>query len=248
MRCVELYKRYRFGIILPSPNVVAEPEFNSFSIEDIGFYASRVLLNDCTSEQLEKMGDFSERAAFELSTARVDAILYACTSGSLINGLEWEKNLAHKLSKVSGVPAITTFGSVKKALQFMNVSKIHMFTPYIEEINKKEKHVLEQSGFKVLSSKGLNITNAVEIADVEPEFILNEAVNLYRQNLEAQAIFLSCTNLRTFSIIDQIEKETGVPVITSNQASLWGLLRLMKIEKSITGIGKLFNYDNTSFR
>jgi len=246
MRWIELYKKYRFGMIVPSPNVVIEPEFYSFSTQDIGFYTSRVLLNDCTSEQLKKMGDFSERAALELSTARVNAILYACTSGSLINGLEWEKNLAHKLSKVSGVPAITTFGSVKEALQFMNISKIHMFTPYIDEINKKEKHILEKSGFKVLSSKGLNITNAVEIAEVEPEFILNEAVKLYRQNSEAQAIFLSCTNLRTFSIIDQLEKQTRIPVITSNQASLWGLLRLMKIEKSITGIGKLFNHDNKS--
>jgi len=241
-----LYKKYRFAIIVPSPNVVIEPEFNSFSSKDIWFYASRVLLNDFTSEQLKKMAEFSKRAALELSTARINAILYACTSGSFINGLEWEKNLAHKLSKISGVPAITTSGSVKEAFQFMNISKIHMFTPYIDEINKKEKHFLEKSGFKVLSSKGLNITNAVEISEVEPEFILNEAVKLYRQNTEAQAIFLSCTNLRTFSIIDQLEKEIGIPVITSNQASLWGLLRLMKIEKSITGIGKLFNHDNKS--
>jgi len=239
-----MYKKYRFGLIVPSPNVVIEPEFYSLSLKDIGFYTSRVLHITCNPEKLKEMGNFAERAALELSTARVNAILYACTSGSLINGLEWEKNLADKINKVSKVPAVTTSGCVKNALQFMNISKIHMFTPYIDEINKKEKDFLERSGIKVLSIKGLGITNSVEIADVEPEFILNEAVNLYRQNSEAQAIFLSCTNLRTFSIIDQIERQTGVPVITSNQASLWGLLRVMKIEKSIKGMGKLFDNDN----
>jgi len=246
MRWVELYKKYRFGMIVPSPNVVIEPEFYSLGLEEVGFYSSRVLHTTCTPEKLKEMGNLVQRAVLELSTARVNAILYACTSGSLINGLEWEKNLTHELSKSSGIPVITTFGSVKNALQFMNISKIHMFTPYIDEINKKEKHMLEKSGIEVLIVKGLNITNSVEIAEVEPEFILNESIKLYRKNSEVQAIFLSCTNLRTFSIIGQLEKQTGVPAITSNQASLWALLRLMKIEKSITVIGKLFNHDNKS--
>jgi len=241
-----MYKKYRFGMIVPSSNTVIEPEFYLLSLKEIRFYTSRVLHTTCNPEKLKEMGNFAERAALELSTARVNAILYACTSGSLIEGLDWEKNLVDKINKVSKVPAITTAGCVRDALKFMKISKINMFTPYIDEVNKKEKEFLEKSGFEVLSIKGLGITNAVEIAEVDPKIILKEALQLYQKNKEAEGMFLSCTNLRTFSIIDQLEKQTGIPVITSNQASLWGLLRSMKIEKPIKGIGKLFYNDNKS--
>jgi len=236
-----LYKKYKFGLVVPSPNVVIEPEFYSLSLDDIGFYTTRLMHTTCTPDNLKEMGNLVKRGVLELSTARVNGILYACTSGSLINGLKWERKLTDSLIKLSGVPIITTFRSVIEALKYLHVSKIHMFTPYIEEINKKEKELLEESGIKVLLCKGLKITNSVEIAEVEPEFVLNEAVKMYKQNSEAQALFLSCTNLRTFPIIERLEMYTGVPVITSNQASLWGLLRLIDIKKKVTGLGKLFN-------
>jgi len=236
-----LYKKYRFGLIIPSPNVVIEPEFYSIFLKDVGFYTSRVLLSNCTLPELKKMGDFAQRAALELSTARVNAILYACTSGSLIEGLDWEKDLTIKIAEMSGVPTITTAGSVRDALIFMKISKINMFTPYIDEINEKEKDFLEKSGLEILNVKGLGITNAIEIAEVDPKIILKEALKLHQKNKEAEGMFISCTNLRTFDIIDELEKQIGVPVITSNQASLWGLLRIVKKQQIIKGLGKLLN-------
>jgi len=234
-----MYKKIRFGLIVPSPNVVIEPEFYSIVLGNIGFYTSRVLLDDCTPGQLKKMGNFTQRAALELSTIKASAILYACTSGSLIEGVDWEKDLAIKISKISGVPTITTAGSIRDALTFMKISKINMFTPYIKEVNKKEKEFLEKSGFEVLGVEGLGIVNSVDIAEVEPKLTIEKTLQLHQKNKEAQAMFLSCTNLRTFDIIDDLEKKIGVPVITSNQASLWNLLKLVKLEKSIKGLGKL---------
>jgi len=54
-----------------------------------------------------------------------------------------------------------------------------------------------------------------------------------------QAIFISCSNLRTLSIIDEIEAETGKLVVTSNQASFWGILNRLKNKEVIKGAGRL---------
>jgi maleate isomerase len=43
---------------------------------------------------------------------------------------------------------------------------------------------------------------------------------------EAQAIFLSCTNLRTLHAIAPIEAATGLPVFSSNQALAWHMSTL----------------------
>jgi len=235
-----MYKKFRFGLIVPSSNVVIEPEFYSIALENIGFYSSRVLHNECTPNQLKKMGEFSQRAALELSTINASTILYAATSGSLIGGVDGEKDLRSRISKISGVPTITAAGSVRDALIFMKISKVNMFTPYIDEINMREKEFLEKSGIKVLSFRGLGIVNSAEMAEVEPKFTIKKAFMLHQKNKEAQAMFLSCTNLRTFDIIDDLERKIGVPVITSNQVSLWNLLKSVKLQKTIKGLGKLF--------
>ena len=57
---------------------------------------------------------------------------------------------------------------------------------------------------------------------------------------EADAIFISCTNLRTFEIIEGLEEDLGVPVVTSNQASLWLALRQMDVMEKIPELGRLF--------
>lgn len=233
-------KNYRFGLIVPSANVVIEPEYYSINLKEVCFYTSRLLSSSCTPQELQKMAGYSEKAALELSTACVDAILYACTAGSLIKGLDWEKKLVKRINEISQTPTISTAGAVIEALHFMKIYKVHMFTPYIDEINLEEKKYLEQSGIDVLGMKGLGITKSVEIADVNPDLIFNEVVDLYKKDQSVQGVFISCTNFKTFPIIDKIESYLNIPVITSNQASLWGLLNIIKFNKPINGLGQLF--------
>jgi len=235
-----LYANNRVGMIVPSPNVVIEPEFYSLGLKNIGFYTSRVFLNNCTPENLKKMSEYVQKAALELSTAQVDAILYACTSGSFIEGGEWIKGLNRNIGKIGKAPAITTTETVIEALAYMKISKITVLTPYIQDVNDKEKKFLEESGFEVLRIKGLNIRDSVKIADVEPEEIFAEAIEIDRNYPDSQGIFISCTNLRTFTVIDRLEKRLAKPVITSNQASLWGIGRRCNLAISPDKLGQLF--------
>ena len=57
---------------------------------------------------------------------------------------------------------------------------------------------------------------------------------------ETEALFISCSNFRTLDIIPALEAETGVPVITSNQAALWGTLRSLRDRRVVPGAGRLF--------
>ena len=57
---------------------------------------------------------------------------------------------------------------------------------------------------------------------------------------EADAVFISCTALRTADVIEDIEAALGKPIVTSNQALAWHALRLMGYEDSVPGLGRLF--------
>jgi maleate isomerase len=53
-------------------------------------------------------------------------------------------------------------------------------------------------------------------------------------------VFISCSNFRTLDIIEAVEKESGKPVVTSNQAAMWGTLRGIGDKRAVPGAGRLF--------
>ena len=59
--------------------------------------------------------------------------------------------------------------------------------------------------------------------------------------LESEAIFLPCTGWHTIDIIEKLEGDLQKPVISSNQATMWNLLRLAGINDKIQGYGRLLS-------
>ena len=70
----------------------------------------------------------------------------------------------------------------------------------------------------------------------ETERFARDVANATR---DADGILISCGNLRTFEAIEPLEKDFGLPVVTSNQAGLWQALRMAGIEDKLPNLGRL---------
>ena len=55
----------------------------------------------------------------------------------------------------------------------------------------------------------------------------------------ADGIFLSCANWRSMSVAVRIEGETGKPVVTSNQATVWATRHRLGFADPVAGYGQL---------
>ncbi|MCS5591162.1 MAG: hypothetical protein NZ775_01380 [Gammaproteobacteria bacterium] len=119
----------------------------------------------------------------------------------------------------------------------VDAKKIVIVTPYLDEINAMEGIYLAERGFDVLDIQGLQIEKDSEMVRVTPECIARYAKSVDRD--DADAVFISCGALRSVDIVDQLEAEIGKPVICSNQAMAWDVLRLAGIDDSISGFGQL---------
>jgi maleate cis-trans isomerase len=84
------------------------------------------------------------------------------------------------------------------------------------------------------------------IGRLVPEEAYNLALSV--TDTRNEAIFISCTNFRAIEIIQPLEDETGKPVISSNQATLWYALQVLGIEDAIKGYGRLFDMGNLPIR
>jgi len=176
-----------------------ESEFWSYVPRGVSIHSARVPLREVTPEALRAMARSAVEAARLLATADIDILVFGCTTGSLLEGVEWEKRLSRELEAASGAPVITTARAVVEALRTLDVRKLVVATPYIDELNEREKRFLEDNGFEVLRIEGMGIVDNLEIGRLSPGKVYRFAKKLFAP--EADALFLSCTNMPTFFLV-----------------------------------------------
>lgn len=231
-------KRARIGCIIPSTNTVVEPEFNAMRPDGVSVHVDRILMRRVTPSELRSLACRVTRPAARLATARVSVILFACTSGSFLDGVEAERALVARMEDAAGVRSITTSGAVIAALNALGARRIVLATPYTDSINEREVSFFESQGFEVIRSRGLQKVVNTDIGRLGPDESYRIALEVMHPR--AEAIFISCTDFRTLENLSRIEQEKRIPVVSSNQASFWHCLRTAGVKDAIPGFGRLF--------
>jgi maleate cis-trans isomerase len=218
--------RAKFGVILPSVNITTEPEFYRCLPEGITAHFTRMEFKETTPEYYERMIDDVPAGARMLSHAGVDAVIFACTSGSLYGGLGYDQKIIAKMKEHIDVPASTTGTAVIEAFKHAGVNKVAVATPYEDWVNELEMNFFKGNGVEVLNIQGLGC-RGLDVCEVHPETLYRFAKAQDRKG--ADALFLSCMGLRTFEILSRLGRDLGKPVFSSNQVTLWKLFRLCGI-------------------
>ena len=213
----------RLGLVVPSSNTTAEPEFRAMAPSESTVHAARMPLEDVTADQLDEMANGAERAAELLSHADVDGVAYACTTGSLLHGTGFDAELESRLSELTGTPAVATALSVTRALEALDVETLAVVTPYASELDELEREYLEDSGFDVVSIDGRGLVDNTAIGDLTDSDAERQARSTVSDDHDVDGIFISCTNYRSIAALEPLETEFDIPVISSNAATMWDL-------------------------
>ncbi|MEU1601172.1 maleate cis-trans isomerase [Streptomyces sp. NPDC005708] len=229
--------RARLGFVLLAMEQTVESEVLRLLPPGVGAHFTRApMANQISVDTLRAMaGGIGDAAALILPDEQFDVICYACTSGSVVIG---EDRIFAELRR--GAPAAhptSLITSVMAAFRALDARKITVATPYVEAVNDIEREYLEGNGFDVLRIEGLGLDNDADMVRVAPDYLAEFARQL--DHPDSDALFISCSALRSIEIIDDLETEIGKPVITSNQAMLWNCLRLAGIEDRLDHCGQL---------
>ncbi len=231
-------ERGKIGLIYPSAGWVMEPELNEMAPEGISIQATRVPLGNTDVEGLNKLLMSVRDAGMLLSHIPTDIILLGCTSASFVNGLAYEKQMIADMEKLTNIKFTTTSTSVINALRAMNIKKVEVATPYIDEVNMKAELYLKENDIEVCSMKGMGLITDRQIDGVKLDDVYRFCFGADCK--EADALLILCTGLRTIPIIEKLEKDLNKPVITAIQASMWNALRCIDINDCVKGYGSLF--------
>jgi maleate isomerase len=235
--------RARLGILVPSGIIALEPEFRLMTPEGVSCHYHRFIFtggknNEEVVTGLRRAEELIAAAAEIINHVRPAVVVMAGTGVSFIGGYGYDQMLIKKMKERTGhLPTTTTSTSVIEAFRKLGIKKVSMAMPYVEPVAKAAMSFVLDSGVEVLNAKWLN-KGGMDIAEVSDETLYRLAREV--DVPESDALFISCVNLHTIQIIEKLEADLQKPVITSNQATMWNILRLANINDKIQGYGKLF--------
>jgi maleate isomerase len=215
--------RVRIGMIIPSVNSMTEPQFNHFAPPGLGVHVARARVAGEWKRPLAVMAEEIATSAKLLADVAPDLIVFHCTDTSMTQGPQGEGRILEIIKDATGIEALATSRLVLEALQALGLRRLLLLSPY--KSNQAVIDYLGTTGFAVVHDVALGL-KSLEFAAVTPREWAELARN--HDRVDADGVFLSCTNTTQIDAVAEIEDALGKPVVNSNQAVLWGCVKRLK--------------------
>ena len=215
----------RVGIILPPPNPTVEPEYHAALPPGIVMHASRFPV---------QQGDLAQRnEGYRASYAScvmsyrplpIDAFLISCTGSNYLLGEAGDREVSRELTKMAGVPAMTSSGVIHEALDALGVKGLTLISPYPKWLTQQSADYWLGSGFRVdeVVQLGEGVDNiAFDLDDDD----VAEALHGLPDPAPDSAILMTGTGMPTIGAISRMRHRFQVPLLSSNLCGVWWLLR-----------------------
>jgi maleate isomerase len=234
--------QHGIGVIAPF-DFALDRELWRWVPDDVSLYLTRLpfFTTPVTVEMAVAVGDRGpvRRATRDVLTPEPQVVAYACTSGSFVDGAAGELVLRRTMLDAGAPAACTTSGALVEALRALGVGRLAIATPYIGSVTGRLVGYLAEHHVATVASEGLGLLGNIWRVGYA------EVVDIVRvvDRPEAEAMFISCTNLPTYDVIEPLEQALGKPVLTANQVTMWAALRAMG--RCAVGRGQLLASDLT---
>jgi maleate isomerase len=239
------------GLIMPPDTSVGADEFHQILPEGVALNQTMLPLGDPSGdlseqERIDYMINQLEVAVKTLDNCGVDLIGQFGAPFLFTKDAEFERKLRTSLLKVSKTPIVFMAPATVDALKSLGMKTINVATYYSQNFNLLYRKYLEERGLMVRRMRGLPETASVKppsskYADIPEGRVFRFSKELHLEGDDADGLLISGGGFRTLNIIEPLEEDLGIPVVSSNVALFWSVLKTLRIGRRITGYGKLLS-------
>ncbi|MGV6805468.1 MAG: maleate cis-trans isomerase family protein [Ruegeria sp.] len=233
----------KFGVLVPFTNTNLEPDMVLLRPPGASLHFSRMGGYDQEeipdAEQMSGLGaaDIDEPLRL-LQGARPDVVIYGCTSATLTHGPAFDRALAEQIKQDSGAETVTAAGALVHALQTLGARRIGFASPYVSGINDMAVSFFSKCGVDVVSRSEVDdVLDNYGQGSLDPQAVFE--MGLAADHPDADALVLSCTDMRSVEILQRLEERVGKPVVSSNQAMVFQAKQLAGVFEPAPGYGML---------
>ena len=246
--------RARIGIIIPHADVVPESEINAIKPEGVSIHTARVPLTvrGATGDldepvALKAIRDFGasaklDEAAEMLAGAPLSVIAYAFTSTSYLGSPDDEAKLRARLeARSNGIPVVMTCAAAAVALGVLHARRLVFVNPpwFPKDVTGPGADYFRGHGLDVVQSLSVDLPGGQR--EMNPAR-LHEWLRVHVKP-GADAVFIGGNGFRAVGLIEALEEDLRVPVLTANQVVLWHALKTAGVRTKITGYGRVFDHE-----
>ncbi len=227
-----------FGVLIPATNTTVEIESRLLPANyqaHVGRLMTSIPGRTFSPSRDEDI-DYQSRL---LGTAKVELVILAQTSASLFAD-DYDDVVTRRMSAGAGVPAVTSAQAVGRAVRALGARRIAVVSPYSDEVNQRAgRYFAAKHGLETVALEGFGATDSYAIGQLGPENARDAFARIDRPEIEVFVV--PGGNFPTLNSIAGWEREFGKPVVTTNQASFWAMLRAFDTGDRIPGFGRLLD-------
>jgi len=220
-------RRPRVGLIVPRSNTTCEGELQDFATGRFSVHTARMktVAGSVTSDFQAATLQALEEPVRDLELCRTDIVALGCTTAAM--GCDQDK-LAAALRFADETQVVLISQSIVQALRDAGARRVALFTPYTQQSNVSIAEFLGQAGFEVTAAVGLGLNTSPDrfalVSDLSQDYLRQEA---FAMDIgDADCLLVSCTDLHTLDILEDLSARKGVPAISSNKAFFDDIARL----------------------
>ena len=229
--------RARIGFIIPSSNRMVEPQVQRFMPAGVIPHFTRIGMTNKYKAPLDQLLPRILDATALLADSKCDVTVLQCTGTSMSGGVDAEKRVIDEMERVSGRPALSAASSLTAAFQVLGVRRLVFLSETKQDGHDKKVRFLREAGYDIVADRAVGLAGSDQYCTMPPQLWYDATLALQRD--EADAYFISCANIQSIDVIEDLEERLGKPVVTSNQAAIWCSLRKAGIEDVVPGLGSL---------
>lgn len=229
----------RVGHLYPSGGL-CDHEVQMMAPPHVRFLTTRMPFRRTGLDDDLRLADSIESHAGLLADAQVELIVFNCTAASMLAG---PATIRGRIREATGIPGLTTIEAVTEALEVLDAGRVLLLNPYPDEVERQEIAYLEGLGIEVVATGGPACGTPVEQGLIPADRWLDEARALAASpaGSRADAVLISCAGTQVAGALAAIERDTGLPVVASNQAVVWKTLRTLGRPHALPEYGRLLS-------
>ena len=218
-------KAPQIGLIVLQADETIESDFRRLIPLEVDVLVSRVPSGtEVTAETLTAMEARLTAAAARFPvSARFTAVGYACTSGTAQIGAAEVARRIHDGTVTQAVTEPVT--ALIAACRTLGLVRLALLSPYVEPVSQRLRETLAAAGIETPAFGSFDVAEEARVARIDGPSILR-ATETVAAREKVDAVFLSCTNLRTLDAIPLLQERLGLPVLSSNLVLAWHLMHL----------------------
>ena len=224
--------KHKLGLLIPSTNTVAEPEYYATVPASVSVHTGRMLVKDAKigsdSAYLslhEQMLEALEPTGQNLGTCEPDHVSFAMAASSFVGGVEGDAAVRERVEAAVGAPTTSAPAAFSAALELLGVTRIAMLSPFQPVIEAEVVRYFEDTEVDVVTSHSFRPSRTTAIAEVGERAVRDALASCTDPAIEA--VLQLGTNLRMATEARAAEWWLGKPVLHANTVMAWHAMRAM---------------------